>query len=106
MNESVSIDTSLPKYKVTRNDFDEHTLTIKNCSELDEGTYFLLAACTYNLEVCSNTIQLNAIQGIYKHFFKNELNIQYMYLFQLTIKTNKLVICTYRSQRHQLFSSE
>lgn len=102
MNESVSIDTSLSKYKVTRNNY-EHTLTIKNCSELDEGAYFLLAACTYNLEVRSNTIQLDAIQGINKHFF-DELNIQYMYLFQVRIKANKLVFCTYRPQRHKLFS--
>lgn len=94
MNESVSLDTSLSKYIVTRNNY-KHTLTIKNCSELDQGAYFLLAACTYNLEVCSNTIQLDAIQGIDKHFFK-ELNTQYMYLFQLTIETNKLVMCTYR----------
>lgn len=85
MNESVSIDTSLPKYKVTRNNH-EHTLTIKNCSELDKGTYFLLAACTYNLEVCSNTIQLDAIQGINKHFLKMNLTFSTCICFNSRLK--------------------
>lgn len=63
-NGSNTIDTSLEKYMESRNDETcEYTLTIRNCDELDKGTYFLLTACTDNLKVKSNRIKLDFVRG-------------------------------------------
>lgn len=63
-NGSNTIDTSLEKNMESENDeTGEFTLTILNCNELDKGTYFLLAACTDNLEVESNRVKLNFVRG-------------------------------------------
>lgn len=63
-NGSNTIDTSLEKYMESGNDeTGEYTLTIRNCYELDTGTYFLLTACTDNLEVKSNRIKLDFVKG-------------------------------------------
>lgn len=58
------IDTSLERNIETTNEIGEYILTIKNCIESDSGTYFILAACTNNMEVQSNKIQLNVVKGI------------------------------------------
>lgn len=42
----------------------EYKLTIQNCNELDKGTYFLLAACSRDMEVKSNMIKLDFVKGI------------------------------------------
>lgn len=57
------IDTSLERNIETENDYGEYILTIRNCTESDSGTYFLLAACTNGMEVQSNKIHLNFIKG-------------------------------------------
>lgn len=57
------IDTSLEKNIETKNENCEYFLTIKNCIESDSGTYFILAACTNDMEVQSNKIQLNIVKG-------------------------------------------
>lgn len=63
-NGSNTIDTSSPRNMESGNDLTgEYTLTIENCSESDKGTYFLLAACTSNLEVRSNGIKLDFVRG-------------------------------------------
>lgn len=61
---SNTINTSLPQYIQTGNDTDENTLMIKNCSESESGSYFLLAACTNNLDVYSNSVQIAVVKGI------------------------------------------
>lgn len=58
------IDTSLEKNRETRNENGEYILTIRNCTESDSGTYFILAACINDMEVQSNKIQLNLVKGI------------------------------------------
>lgn len=63
-NGSNTIDTSSLRFMENENDVTgEYTLTIENCNELDKGTYFLLAACTGNLEVKSNRIKLDFVKG-------------------------------------------
>lgn len=57
------IDTSLEKIIETKNENGEYILTIRNCTESDSGTYFLLATCTNDMVVQSNKIQLNFIKG-------------------------------------------
>lgn len=58
------IDTSLEKIIETKNENGEYILTIRNCTESDSGTYFILAACINDMEVQSNKIQLNVVKGI------------------------------------------
>lgn len=58
------IDTTLEKNLETKKDIGEYVLTIKNCIESDSGTYFILAACINDMEVQSNKIQLNVVEGI------------------------------------------
>lgn len=58
------IDTSLEKNIETKNENGEYILTIRNCTESDSGTYFILAACINDMEVQSNKIQLNVVKGI------------------------------------------
>lgn len=57
------IDTSLEKNTETENENGEYILTIRNCIESDSGTYFLLAACTNDMDVQSNKVQLNVVKG-------------------------------------------
>lgn len=57
------IDTSLEKNIETENDNGEYILTMRNCIESDSGTYFLLAACTNDMKVQSNKVQLNVVKG-------------------------------------------
>lgn len=57
------IDTSLERNIETENENGEYILTIRNCTESDSGTYFLLAACTNDMVVQSNKIQLNFVKG-------------------------------------------
>lgn len=57
------IDTSLERNIETENENGEYILTIRNCTELDSGTYFLLAACTNDMVVQSNKILLNFVKG-------------------------------------------
>lgn len=66
---SNTINTTMPRYIKTGNDTDEDTLTIKNCSESDGGSYFLLAACINNLDVYSNSVQIDVVKGITLHIF-------------------------------------
>lgn len=62
-NGRYTIDTSLPKNMEIRNDqTGEYKLTIQNCNELDKGTYFLLAACSRDMEVKSNMIKLDFVK--------------------------------------------
>lgn len=58
------IDTSLEKNIESKNENGEYILTIRNCTESDSGTYFILAACINDMEVQSNKIQLNVVKGI------------------------------------------
>lgn len=58
------IDMSLEKNIETKNENGEYILTIRNCTESDSGTYFILAACINDMEVQSNKIQLNVVKGI------------------------------------------
>lgn len=57
------IDTSLERNIETEKENGEYILTIRNCTESDSGTYFLLATCTNDMVVQSNKIQLNFIKG-------------------------------------------
>lgn len=57
------IDTSLERNIETENKNGEYILTIRNCTESDSGTYFLRAACTNDMDVQSNKIQLNVVTG-------------------------------------------
>lgn len=58
------IDTSLEKNIESKNENGEYILTIRNCTESDSGTYFILVACINDMEVQSNKIQLNVVKGI------------------------------------------
>lgn len=59
-----TINTALPKYKETSNATDEHQLLIRDCNNSDQGGYFLLAACSYDLEdALSNKIYLDIVKG-------------------------------------------
>lgn len=57
------IDTSLERNTETENKNGEYILTIRNCTESDSGTYYLRAACTNDMDVQSNKIQLNVVTG-------------------------------------------
>lgn len=58
------IDTSLEKNIESKNENGEYILTIRNCTESDSGTYFILVACINDMDVQSNKIQLNVVKGI------------------------------------------
>lgn len=93
-NGSQTIDTTKEKYSGTMCKTDEHTLVIKNCNDLDSGTYFLLAACTSNMgTVISNKITLNIFQGnkslfSYNYYKGNSTEIGY----------STFAICVYFNQ--------
>lgn len=61
-----TIDTSLERNIETENKNGEFILTIRNCTVSDSGTYFLWAACTNDMDVQSNKIQLNVVTGTTK----------------------------------------
>lgn len=74
-NGSHTIDTTMEKYSGTMCETDELTLVIKNCNNLDSGTYFLLAACTSDMgTVISNKINIDIIQGKKSYFKYNYYN--------------------------------
>lgn len=62
-----AIDTTLPKYRGTRNGTENHLLYINNCEKSDGGIYFILATCTDGMEIMSNKINLDISEG--KTFF-------------------------------------
>lgn len=61
--ESHVIDSTLPKYKKTKQTVDEPILFIKDCHVEDIGEYFLLAACLDDLEIKSEIVHINVLRG-------------------------------------------
>ena len=58
-----ALDLALPKYEEVETSPNERILCIKDCSEVDTGTYFLLAGCYRDTEICSNRIDLQIVEG-------------------------------------------
>lgn len=66
-----AIDTTLHKYRGTRNGTENHLLYINNCEKSDGGIYFILATCTDGMEIMSNKIYLDISEG--KTYFSRNI---------------------------------
>lgn len=62
-NASLTIDTTLAKYIGSKDEIDKCQLMIKDCDESDEGTYYLLAACSADEVIYSNKVQVRVVEG-------------------------------------------
>lgn len=82
------VDTTLTKYKKTKQTVDEPILFIKDCTVDDIGEYFLLAACLNDIEIKSEIIHINVVRG---NFSVNGLHFRHIILtIKLFGKTYKL----------------
>lgn len=82
-----TIDTTLSKYKETKENTNEPKLIIKDCDKSDGGSYFLLAGCTDTIGyLISNKIDLNIVEGKKQRFIINikqiQIRIDYCQLYQ------------------------
>lgn len=57
-----TIPTTLSRYMGTRYENFKHLLMIRNCSDLDTGTYFLLVTCIDDVDITSNLIDIQVVR--------------------------------------------
>lgn len=58
-----TIATTLSRYMGTRYENFKHLLMIRNCCGLDTGSYFLLVTCIDDVDITSNSIDIQVVRG-------------------------------------------
>lgn len=58
-----TIATTLSRYMGTRYENFKHLLMIRNCCDLDTGSYFLLVTCIDDVDITSNSIDIKVVIG-------------------------------------------